>query len=60
LSVLADALSKANDMIASLKEQQDAPAEVVRGPDGKVAGLKRGNVVKMVQRGPDGLVSGVG
>ena len=59
LNTLAQALSKANEMIADLKAQADAPAEVVRGPDGKVAGIKRGNVVKMAQRGADGRVTGV-
>ena len=59
LNTLAQALSKANEMIADLKAQADAPAEVVRDANGRVAGVKRGNVVKMAQRGADGRVSGV-
>jgi hypothetical protein len=47
------------DAIKELHAQVTAPAEVVRGPDGKVTGVKRGNVTQTVQRDANGRVSGV-
>jgi hypothetical protein len=36
-----------------------SPAEIVRGPDGRAIGIKKGGAVKAIQRGPDGRAIGV-
>lgn len=40
-------------------EHQAAPVEIIRGPDGRAAGIRKGNVVKSINRGPDGRAQGV-
>ena len=50
------------EVIANMKALQDemaAPAELVRGPDGKAAGVKRGDRMRKVVRGPDGRAIGL-
>ena len=37
----------------------NSPTEIVRGPDGRAAGVRKGNVVKSINRGPDGRAMGV-
>lgn len=41
-------------MLQTLADGMNAPAEIVRGPDGRAIGIKRGEVVRKIQRGPDG------
>ena len=45
--------------IAELMEHINAPAEIVRGPDGRAAGIRKGSVTKSIKRGPDGRAMGV-
>lgn len=46
-------------MVAELRSVMDAPREIVRGPDGKAAGVRINGAIRPIQRGPDGRVSGV-
>ena len=52
----AQALAQA---VQGLAEQISAPVEIVRGPDGRVTGAKKGQAVRNVVRGPDGQVTGL-
>ena len=45
--------------IQALQEAIDAPTEIVRGPDGRAVGVKRGGKVRQITRGPDGRAMGV-
>lgn len=45
--------------IQQLREEADSPAELVRGPDGRVAAVRRGSRERKVIRGPDGRAIGV-
>ncbi|MGL4651818.1 MAG: portal protein, partial [Caldilineaceae bacterium] len=45
--------------LQELLDQMNAPAEIVRGPDGRAVGIKKGAVVRQIQRGPDGRAIGV-
>lgn len=40
--------------IEQLRADAMSPVELVRGPDGKVAGIKKGSQVRKLVRGPDG------
>lgn len=51
-----DAVLKA---LEALAQEIAAPTEIVRGPDGKAIGIKRGDRVRQIQRGPDGRAMGV-
>jgi hypothetical protein len=42
-----------------LKAEYESPAEIVRGPDGKAQGVKRGERVRKIVRGPDGRAVGL-
>lgn len=42
-----------------LAEQATAPREIVRGPDGRAAGVKIGNRVRQIARGADGRATGL-
>ena len=52
---IAPIQSALDQMIAHLA----APVEIIRGPDGKAVGVKKGDLVKQIQRGPDGRAVGV-
>jgi hypothetical protein len=43
----------------ALRAEYESPAEIVRGPDGRAAGVKRGERVRKVVRGPDGRAIGL-
>ena len=45
--------------VQQLAQQINSPAEIVRGPDGKAIGVKRGDVVRTITRGPDGRAIGI-
>jgi len=47
------------ETIQALKAEAEAPAEIVRGPDGRAVGVKRGERVRSIVRGPDGRAIGV-
>jgi hypothetical protein len=42
-----------------LAKWMTSPAEIVRGPDGRAIGIKKGGAVRAIQRGPDGRPVGV-
>jgi hypothetical protein len=42
-----------------LKAEYESPAEIVRGPDGKAQGVKRGERVRKIVRGQDGRAIGL-
>lgn len=49
-------------VIASMQElvdQAQMPAEILRGPDGRAVGVKRGGKVLSINRGPDGRAIGI-
>ena len=46
-------------MMQALAEDLAAPAEIVRGPDGRAAGIKRGSKVRQIVRGADGKAIGL-
>lgn len=45
--------------VQELRTLMDAPKEIVRGPDGKAAGVRINGAVRPINRGPDGRVTGV-
>jgi hypothetical protein len=47
------------EMMQALAEDLAAPAEIVRGPDGRAAGIKRGAKVRNIVRGADGKAIGL-
>jgi len=47
------------EAMEELKEEYESPAEIVRGPDGKAQGVKRGSKVRKIVRGPDGRAVGL-
>ena len=46
-------------VMQELRTEYESPAEIVRGPDGKAQGVKRGNKVRKIVRGPDGRAVGI-
>lgn len=42
-----------------MAEEIAAPAEIMRGPDGKAMGVRRGKRVRTIKRGPDGRAMGI-
>lgn len=52
-------LSPLQKTVDELLAYINAPAEIVRGPDGRAAGVRKGNVTKSIKRGPDGRAMGV-
>lgn len=57
--MLTDFMQRIESFAARLDESSNAPREVVRGPDGRVAGVKIGSKVRQVARDKDGRVSGL-
>lgn len=47
------------DAVQRMMAELEAPAEIVRGPDGRAVGVKRGDRVRQIVRGPDGRAIGV-
>ncbi|MDO9313386.1 MAG: hypothetical protein Q7T97_02435 [Burkholderiaceae bacterium] len=47
------------DALAQLMDHASAPVEIIRGPDGRAAGIRKGNVTKSINRGPDGRAQGI-
>ena len=52
-------MSPMQEKIDALEAMLMAPTEIIRDETGRVAGVKRGNIVRRVTRGPDGKVMGV-
>lgn len=52
-------VEKVMQVMQELREEYESPAEIVRGPDGKAQGVKRGNKVRKIVRGPDGRAVGI-
>lgn len=52
-------LQAMHQMMMEMRELADAPREIVRGPDGRAAGVRVGNRVRNVVRGPDGRAIGI-
>lgn len=46
-------------VMQELRTEYESPAEIVRGPDGKAQGVKRGNKVRKIVRGQDGRAIGL-
>lgn len=55
LSLLQQVARQLDDAI----QEMNAPAEIVRGADGRAAGVKRGSRVRMIIRGEDGRAAGI-
>lgn len=45
--------------IQALQAEMEAPAEIVRGPDGRASHVKKGERVREIKRGPDGRAMGL-
>ena len=45
--------------VQELRSLMDAPREIVRGPDGKAAGVRINGAVRPINRGPDGRATGI-
>jgi hypothetical protein len=57
---MVNEVSSKNDAVSQqLMEALNAPREVLRGPDGKVAGVRINGKDRMVRRDKDGRVLGV-
>jgi hypothetical protein len=52
-------LSPIQDTLSKLMEQANAPVEIIRGPDGRASGIRKGSVTKSINRGSDGRAMGV-
>ena len=52
-------LSPIQDTLSKLMEQANAPVEIIRGPDGRASGIRKGGVTKSINRGADGRAMGV-
>lgn len=52
-------LAPLQQQIAELVEHRDAPTEIVRGPDGRVAGIRKGKTEKQLIRDQQGRAVGV-
>lgn len=59
LNQIHQAVGQLAQHVQALGEHVSAPVEIVRGADGKVAGIKKGGVVRQLSRGPDGKVAGL-
>lgn len=46
-------------VVSEIAEDIKSPAEIIRGPDGKAAGIRKGKRTMTIQRGPDGRPIGV-
>ena len=53
------ALSQIVTAVSQLAEESNSPAEIIRGKDGRAAGVKKGQRVRQVVRGPDGRAVGL-
>lgn len=52
-------VTQIGQLVSQLAEDVNSPAEIIRGPDGRAAGIKKGKRVMSVTRGPDGRAMGV-
>ncbi len=52
-------VDKLIETIRRLEEEASQPAEIIRGPDGKAVGFKKGGRERKIVRGPDGRAIGV-
>jgi len=52
-------LAPIQDALKQIMDYANAPVEIVRGPDGRAAGIRRGGMTKTINRGPDGRAMGV-
>jgi hypothetical protein len=53
------AMTGVQKLLQDLSEQISAPAEIVRGPDGKAIGVKKGQTTRMVKRDDSGKAVGL-
>jgi hypothetical protein len=53
------AMTGVSKLLQDLSEQISAPAEIVRGPDGKAIGVKKGQTTRMVKRDEAGKAVGL-
>jgi hypothetical protein len=53
------AMTGVSKLLQDLSEQISAPAEIVRGPDGKAIGVKKGQTTRMVKRDDSGKAVGL-
>ncbi|HEX5676214.1 MAG TPA: hypothetical protein VFX83_12570, partial [Azonexus sp.] len=49
-----EAVGQVLEMLQALAQAQEMPVEIIRGPDGKARGVKRGDRVRNIVRGQDG------
>ena len=52
-------LAPIQDALKQIMDYANAPVEIVRGADGRAAGIRRGGVTKSINRGPDGRDTGI-
>lgn len=52
-------MSSLTQKMHEMEAMMAAPAEIVRGADGKAVGVKKGNVVRRISRGQDGRAIGL-
>jgi hypothetical protein len=53
------AMTGVQKLLQDMSEQMSAPAEIVRGPDGKAIGVKKGQTTRMVKRDEAGKAIGL-
>jgi hypothetical protein len=53
------AMTGVQKLLQDMSEQMSAPAEIVRGPDGKATGVKKGSVTRLVKRDDNGKAVGL-
>lgn len=56
---LSGMVQQIGELVSMMREEMNAPTEIVRGPDGRAAGVKKGNMMRNIVRGPDGRATGV-
>lgn len=59
LQAVAERAEVIAQRLEEVASEMSAPAEIVRGPDGRAVGVRKGGKVRQIQRGPDGRATGL-
>ncbi len=60
LSTVVDAVKAVDADVKMLIAQEAAPAEIIKGADGRASGIRKGRVTKTILRDKSGAVAGLG
>lgn len=57
---VANAVQQLGERVSQAHAESQAPVEIVRGPDGRAVGVRKGGRNIPIQRGADGRIAGIG